>query len=323
MQCLAKEPAQRPASARDVAGRISSGAAPFTGVAAVPAPEPPGKFRWGLWLGLGSALIMLLVGAAWLLRSHRAAQAQAIPGKAAVPGRHDETAFAGQRRTNTLGMVFVSMPETKAWFSIWDTRVQDYRAFVDATKRTWEKPAFEQEQTHPAVNVSWEDAKAFCQWLSHKEGQSYRLPTDEEWSQAAGLSHESGDTPKDKDGKITDVYPWGGQWPPRRGAGNYADQAAKEKYSGWLAVSAFNDGYAQTSPVGMFETNGLGLYDMGGNVWQWCEDSYYPGTQSRVLRGGSCLNHSPSCLQSSARAYNEPGFRGDAYGFRCVWEPRR
>ena len=88
---------------------------------------------------------------------------------------------------------------------------------------------YKQEDTHPVVNVSWKDANAFCAWLTKKEmaegkikaGQKYRLPTDAEWSVAVGLGKEKGNTPEAKDGGIKDVYPWGKEWPPPVGAGNY------------------------------------------------------------------------------------------------------
>src|SRR5271163_716657 len=88
--------------------------------------------------------------------------------------------------TNSLGQAFVSVAGTSVMFSIWDTRVQDYNAFASETHRPWPKPDFAQEPTHPAVNVSWDDAQAFCAWLTQKERKSgllkenlsYHLPTD-------------------------------------------------------------------------------------------------------------------------------------------------
>jgi hypothetical protein len=70
---------------------------------------------------------------------------------------------------NSLGMKFVPVSGTKVLFSIWDTRVRDYEAFVKATGREWRRPDFKQDPTHPAVNVSWIDAQAFCEWLTEKE----------------------------------------------------------------------------------------------------------------------------------------------------------
>jgi heme-degrading monooxygenase HmoA len=119
----------------------------------------------------------------------------------------------GQRWTNSLGMVFVTVPGTKVLFSIWETRVQDFDAFVNAsgyqTGRTmyghrrdgwkernsdWRNPGFVQAADHPVVGVNWDDAQAFCRWLTAKEqsernldhNRQYRLPTDAEWSQAVG-----------------------------------------------------------------------------------------------------------------------------------------
>ena len=126
---------------------------------------------------------------------------------------------------NTLGMPFVPVPGTDVQFSMWETRVKDYAAYaaanagVDAgVDARWKKPfgdRFKQEDTHPVVNVSWEDANAFCAWLTKKElaagkikaGQKYRLPTDAEWSVAVGLGKEKGDTPRGKRRGIKDVYP--------------------------------------------------------------------------------------------------------------------
>jgi hypothetical protein len=214
---------------------------------------------------------------------------------------------------NSLGMKFVRVPGTNALFSIWDTRVQDYEAFVKATGRTWQKPSFSQASKHPAVNVTWKDAKAFCEWLTQderKEGrlstrEIYRLPTDAEWSAAVGLKAETGRTPDERSKQIGGIYPWGKEWPPPKGAGNYNRS---------LNV----DEHEKTSPVGSFRANEFGLYDMGGNVWQWCEDWYESSEQSRVERGGSWRDRGPGHLLSSYRDHDTPDTRDDHTGFRCV-----
>jgi formylglycine-generating enzyme required for sulfatase activity len=231
-------------------------------------------------------------------------------------------------------------------FCVWHTRVQDFAAFVKATEYdattgmyslhadgvkngvdTWERPGFKQGPTHPVCGVSWEDAKAFCRWLTKKERaegwltatQEYRLPTDAEWSVAVGLGPETGNTPKEKDGKIKDVYPWGTQWPPPKGAGNFAGREFKvDAPFRWAVIGEYNDGYPHTSPVGSFAANVFGLFDMSGNLWQWCEDLYEPGKPSRVLRGGSWLHDDPRLLLSSFRSNGPPGVRSYGNGFRCV-----
>ena len=234
------------------------------------------------------------------------------------------SAQAGQPWTNSLGMIFVPVPGTAVQFSIWDTRVQDYRAFVTATARSWKKPDFEQGPTHPAVNVSWNDAKAFCAWLTGKERragtlnstQEYRLPMDLEWSSAVGLGNETGRTPQARNGKILDAYPWGSEWPPPRGAGNYA--------------SSFNvDDFLYTSPVGSFATNRFGLYDLGGNVWQWCEDSFEGYSDGNLIHRGASYKTKPVKNKPDYRlflsSYRSARIRIrddriDDIGFRCVLE---
>ena len=220
--------------------------------------------------------------------------------------------------TNTLGMKFVPVPGTKVAFCIWETRVKDYAAYAAAyagVSMEWKNPEFVQLDTHPVVRMGWEDAQSFCTWLTKKElaagkikaGQQYRLPTDEEWSAAVGLGKEKGNTPKERHARIKGVYPWGQGWPPPQAAGNYSPGAG------------LVDSFEHTSPVGSFSANALGIHDLGGNVWEWCEDWHDPAAKTiRVLRGASWDVGSPGRLLSSYRVDYSPEYRDDDDGFRCV-----
>ena len=215
---------------------------------------------------------------------------------------------------NSLGMKFVPVPITggptdgqKILFSVWDTRVQDYQVFAKEAQRAYEEPPFSQGPTDPIVNVSWDAAVEFCKWLSKKEGRTYRLPSDHEWSCAVGIGRleKAEDSPETKSAKIKGVYPWGTGWPPPKGAGNYnqRDQVDEFEY---------------TSPVGSFAANQNGLYDLGGNVSQWCEDWTGPKREFRALRGGDYIAAGESILLSSRRWGGHPSDRRSQYGFRCV-----
>jgi formylglycine-generating enzyme required for sulfatase activity len=227
---------------------------------------------------------------------------------------------------NSLEMKFVpvgiQINKKTVLFSIWETRVKDYEAYANANRGVnteWKNPRFEQTGEHPVVCVSYEDAVAFCAWLTKRErsagkigsGDEYRLPSDEEWSFAVGIGEkeDAKAMPKEKDAKIEDVWPWVTRWPPPEGAGNYDSHSSSK-------ITA--DGYDRTSPVGKFQKNTHGLYDLGGNVWEWC-GSYYDGSsESRVLRGGSWGDCGRVVLFSSYRDFYYPGYRGNYYGFRCV-----
>jgi hypothetical protein len=223
---------------------------------------------------------------------------------------------------NSLGMIFVPVPITggpttgkRVLFSIWDTRVQDYGEYAREKGITVQRPPFEQGSTHPVVEVSWEDAKSFCAWLTARERNSgeigaqdaYRLPSDHEWSSAVGIGRweKAEERPASKDGNIKKIYPWGTAWPPPKGVGNYGS-------------SMHVDDFEHTSPVGSFLVNEYGLYDMGGNVGQWCEDWYDAKREYRVVRGASWLDRSEFNLQSSFRNFDPPTNQLDVYGFRCV-----
>lgn len=201
----------------------------------------------------------------------------------------------------------------------------------------WRDPHFpegaKQTEDHPVVCVSWEDAVAFSEWLTgreHKAGRlpaewRYRLPSDHEWSCAVGIGGEenASQTPEAKAGKIKKVYPWGKAWPPPRGAGNYCGEESRigvTSGTSWSVIEGYRDRAPRTSVAGQYEANELGVYDLGGNVWEWCEDKYKAGETSRVLRGASwSWNFNfPDYLLASYRNYTAPTYRAGNYGFRVV-----
>ena len=218
--------------------------------------------------------------------------------------------------TNSLGMPFVPVPGTKVLFCMIETRRQDYAPFAEANRGldlSWRNPGSAPGEDHPVVIVSWDDATAFCQWLSRKEGRSYRLPTDAEWSKAVGLNESIGGTPADKSRASPAGFPWGAEWPPPDGAGNYNDHHE--------AIPDFSDGFKRTAPVGSFAANAIGIYDLGGNVWEWCEDWYDGEQKTRVLRGASWASGYRGTLRSCCRIEYTSDIRDGSIGFRLVLVP--
>ena len=193
------------------------------------------------------------------------------------------------------------------------------KSFQFSKEYTWRNAGFEQTDEHPVVNVSWNDAVAFCEWLGRREGTTYRLPTEAEWEYAcrAGTTtrYYSGDDPE----TLAKV-------------GNVADATAKASRPNLKYAIKASDGYVFTSPVGSFQPNGFGLYDMHGNAWQWCADWYaadYYATSpvddptgpdagsNRVLRGGSWLSW-PDVSRAAKRDRLTPDFRYVRSGFRVA-----
>jgi formylglycine-generating enzyme required for sulfatase activity len=172
------------------------------------------------------------------------------------------------------------------------------------------------DRRHPVLYVSWNDAEAFCKWLSQRERKTYRLPTEAEWEYAA----------RGEDGR---TFPWG-SW---SSVGHFANFADARTNFPWRDP-AIDDGYAETSPVGMYPRGAspFGIEDMAGNVFEWCLDFYEPykgkeirdprpgkhGRQ-RVYRGGSWKSRMSS-LRATARAFNEPTYLANDVGFRIVCE---
>lgn len=270
-------------------------------------------------------------------------QVIAIPAKAAGAAKTKGPAAATKEKPfeNSLAMKFVPITTggKKVLFSVWETRRKDYETYAKANSgvddlwknATWEGQPVGRQPDHPVVCVSPEEAAAFCAWLTNNErasgkiGQNdtYRLPTDAEWSVAVGIGdREDADaTPKDKRMKLKDVYPWSGGkgvWPPPKGAGNYSGQETKGGFFGKM-IDAYDDGYVTTSPVGSFPANANGLFDLGGNVWEFCQ-SYHDGKSGDcVARGGSWVNDDFDGLLSSSRFIDISVDSVNYFlGFRCV-----
>jgi serine/threonine protein kinase len=238
---------------------------------------------------------------------------------------------------NSLGMKFV--PVGDVLVGVWPVRVRDYVAYSAETGRPRLTVDFPQDENHPVVRVKWDDAVAFCEWLTEHEiaagklekDQEYRLPTDVEWSMAAGISDEGGATPEQRDGVNRD-FPWEKssvpKWPPPANVGNYGDAAFRQATGNSPrtgSIAGYHDGFAHTSPVGAFPPNALGLFDLSGNVWQWVADSYNAGTQKNwgVLRGGCWATCKPEELRLGYRNVVPREESDVIFGFRCVLVPEK
>ncbi|MAS93593.1 MAG: hypothetical protein CMO55_10410 [Verrucomicrobiales bacterium] len=288
---------------------------------------------------------------------------QFVPEGATLPGVTDDPNEATKDSPweNTLGLEFLPLPgKPGVLMARTETRVRDFQAFVNDTdyvqkgaanvlsieKRPdgvfttkwiekadagWDNPGFEQSIHHPVVCVNWHEAKAFCEWLSKKEGKTYRLPTDSEWSAAVGSATK---------------FPWGNAWPPPARSGNYWDLKAVSNLPGDWSKSIvggvpYNDGAERTARVGSYPANVNGFHDLGGNVWEWLSDDYSPtmntpdalrandmllkerddnGLPFKSMRGGAWDSFESLELRSDLRDFDAPDRRDDDYGFRIVLE---
>jgi len=235
--------------------------------------------------------------------------------------------LTGSLFENSLGMRFVPVEIVggptngqRVWFSIWETRVQDYAEFIKANGFTAGWNATDAPR-NPAVMATWQDSRSFCEWLTKRERASgilgsqdeYRLPTDHEWSCAAGIGRQENAeaSPESKSDGIPGVYPWGKQWPPPRYYGNFTPV-----YNRTFLLTQWPSPVTLAA-VGHYSFRRNGLYDLVGSVYQWCEDWYNDKHQWRVLRG-SWDSGDKTSLLSSHRVANEPCARWVCNGFRCV-----
>jgi formylglycine-generating enzyme required for sulfatase activity len=214
-------------------------------------------------------------------------------------------------------------------------RGEQNRPGVFVQDDVWRTPGYDQQPDYPVVGVTWYQAQAFCKWLTKKERAAgmigpedvYRLPTDAEWTAAAGP------------GK----YPWGNHWPPPPKSGNFADETWAHGMGykkGFNDMQGYTDDHGMVAPVGSYAANRFGLFDMAGNVAQWCQDKFRldmippdllekapgykqiageRGEEAYLMRGSSWQSHGDDLL-SYWRLPRARDFHPDVGGFRCVLE---
>ena len=190
------------------------------------------------------------------------------------------------------GMVLIPAgPSTPVFYmDKYEVTNAQYGKFMRATGHRapyyWDNSKYNQPN-QPVVGVSWHNATAYAKWAGK------RLPTEAEWEFAA------------RGGLKNKTYPWGGD---RSLAGDYANYKGTRGQDKW---------YETTAPVGSFKPNGYGLFDMAGNVSEWCQAWYNSDRKSRVLRGGGWAS-AIFYLQAASRGFDGPNSRLNSYGFRCV-----
>ena len=185
-------------------------------------------------------------------------------------------------------------------------------------KYNWLNPSFPQTDAHPVVNVTWNDALAFCRWLSRKEGRTYRLPTEAEWEYACR-------------GGTATQYAYGDDPATLAQVANIADVRGRTQFPHVQEILMPRDGKF-TIVVGSHPPNKFGLCDMHGNVWEWCSDwygkDYYahspvddpagPEQGIRRVRRGGAWNSFPLYARASFRNWNKPDSRCVNLGFRVL-----
>ncbi len=203
------------------------------------------------------------------------------------------------------------------WMGKYEVTNGQYRQYKSSHDSKSYKGVSLNGDRQPAVYVSWDDTQGFIKWLNKKTGNTFALPTEAQWEYAC------------RAGSTTQRF-WGDS--PDRACkyANVADQAAKQKYNP-LTVHNCNDGFPFSAPVGSFQPNNFGLYDMLGNAWEWCEDIYagdayrkhgsnnpiYAQSGSyRVFRGGSWRGR-PAHVRCASRLSYPPGYRYAAWAFVC------
>ena len=215
-------------------------------------------------------------------------------------GKYEVTVFQFKQFIDATG--YQTDAEKEGYSSIWNGSSWEKSEGVNWEYDTKGNKRLNNDYNHPVIHVSWNDAIAFCNWISEKMNLKYRLPTEAEWEYAA------------RGGSKSKGYTYAG--------GNSLDEVA------WNNT---NSG-SKTHPVGEKKTNELGIHDMSGNVWEWCSDWYendYYGNSAkenpqgpengdyRVLRGGSWDGNSYNCRVANRYRHN-PNFRDKYDGFRLV-----
>ena len=204
------------------------------------------------------------------------------------------------------------------WMGKYEVTNSQYRRFKPSHDSQAYRGYSLNHDKQPVVEVSCDDAIAYAQWLSAKSGRIFRLPSEAEWEYAC------------RAGTATICF-WGNDVGPACRYANVGDKTAQNEWPNWT-VHGCDDGVIVTAQVGSFQPNAFGLYDMLGNVWEWCFDwfgeDYYSkspelnprGLSSGVYRvaRGSCWDSPPRYVRSASRNKRRPDNCSYALGFRLV-----
>lgn len=244
-----------------------------------------------------------------------------------VPLVRDASVIYGEKWTNSQGMTL--LPVGGVMVAAFETRIRDFREFMAGQGNGLPAiPVLSDVLDHPVAGVSLAEANEFCEWLTIKERtlnlirpwQSYRVPTDEEWSRFVGLEGEEGTTPQERNRLVANIFPWGAEWPPPARSGNFADESAVAYFRNHV-IEGYEDGFDRTAPVGSFAPSKDGLFDLSGNVWEWVQDSYDGSANAyHVTRGGGWNAYDKSMLRSGYRNVVPAEAQEGFYGFRYVLE---
>jgi formylglycine-generating enzyme required for sulfatase activity len=285
-RALQKDPRKRWPDCRTFAAELDSR---LSGVVDLPPAEPADTLLPEIVNSLGLKLVLVPRGSFWM--GDRGRQRQAEVSRDFYLGAFPVT----------QAQWYAVMGNKPSYFSRGGGGADDVKGLYDADLMQF-----------PVEQVSWEDAQEFLKRLNAREKQggfAYRLPTEAEWEYACrgGLTSQS-DCAFDfyLARPANDLSSEQANFDGRKPGGN----AAQGKY------------LARTSKVGSYQPNRLGLYDMHGNVWEWCEDPFEAGGSARVLRGGSWHDYGTYC-RASHRHRREPSFRNIYLGFRLAAVPAR
>ena len=224
----------------------------------------------------------------------------------------------GAVRTVSLGrdedLAFVWIEPLLLWVGKFEVTNGEYRRYDPEHDVSSYHGYLLGNQAQPAAMVTWEDARNYCEWLNRHfsdqipTGSVFRLPTEKEWETFAGCGDER-------------RFPWGNEWPPPS-VWNYRGEEGSGGIFRFFAPKHFIAGHVDdfivSCPAEESGANEWGLYGVGGNVWELCEDWFDTNKTARVIRGASWSNYLQDSLALACRAPAPPREKTGMIGFRVV-----
>lgn len=269
---------------------------------------------WRIWFVVGLMVIGLSLPACAdpVVRADATNSEAELVIPALVPGQNGMITLGAQ---TTLALVWIEA--LKLWVGKYEVTNGQYRRFnASHLSYPWERHVLDDDD-QPVVYVTWEQARQYCSWLTRRtrgqwpEGWRFRLPTEKEWETCA----RCGDSRE---------FPWGSEWPPPNDW-NYRGEegvwAPIRLFSTDQVIRGHTDAFVVSGPVVKSGSNTWGVYGMGGNVWEWCQDKYSDELKTRVIRGGCWDNYQKDILRLDQRSDCVPAQTNKVIGFRVLLAP--